>query len=159
MSWDRRHSLAFSGLWRGHAGWSLAWSSALGSALPWTPKTRRQIPTENALNESRRLGWTENTNLSLAWAPPLARGAVFGLEARNLFDFRTDALATVDGYPNPVSNTLYDDYGAYRTETGLGGGAFWSALPEGDPGHWVAVHDPRLMNAPRALRASIGARW
>ncbi|MBI5709837.1 MAG: hypothetical protein HZC42_05940 [Candidatus Eisenbacteria bacterium] len=62
-------------------------------------------------------------------------------------------------YPNPVINTIYDDYGAYRTETGLGGGAYWVHPPGGDPGYWVPVHDPRLFNPPRTVRASVGASW
>jgi hypothetical protein len=66
---------------------------------------------------------------------------------------------SVDGYPNPVIDTLYDDYGAYRTETGLGGGAYW-AQPAGDgDGYWVPVHDPRLLNPPCTVRVSVGATW
>src|SRR5262249_50838088 len=157
--WDRRHTLWFTGAWRGRGGFSAGWSSALLSPLPWTPKPTRQVPTDIGLNNSRRLSWNENTNVNLAWAIPRSRGLEAGLQIRNLIDFRTDEIATVDGSPNPVSNTLYDDYGAYRTETGLGGGAYYTYLPQGDPGHWVPVHDPRLMNPPRAVRASVGARW
>jgi len=159
LSWDRRHTLLFSGMWRARQNWSLGWSSALLSPLPWTPKPTRQIPTDIGAINSERLPWNENTNLSLRWAVPYARGVELGLEVRNLFDHRSDQIATVDGYPNPVSNTLYDDYGAYRTETGNGGGAYYTYLPEGAPGHWVPVHDPRLMNAPRTVRMSVGARW
>jgi hypothetical protein len=65
----------------------------------------------------------------------------------------------VDGYPNPVVNTLYDDYGAYRTETGLGGGAYWLDGVGGAPGSWVPVHDPRLAQPRRTVRASVGASW
>jgi hypothetical protein len=68
-------------------------------------------------------------------------------------------VATVDGYPNPAINTLYDDYGAYRTETGQGGGAYWLQPADGSPGHWVPVHDPRLLNPPRTVRFSLGASF
>ena len=159
LSWDRRHTFLLSGFWREGERWSMGWATAVLSPLPWTPKPLRQPLTDIAQINSRRLPWNENTNVSVSWAVPRSRGLVLGIEARNLFDHRSDQVATVDGYPNPISNTLYDDYGAYRTETGLGGGAFWTTLPEGDPGHWVPVHDPRLMNPPRALRASIGAKW
>ena len=40
---------------------------------------------------------------------------------RNLFDWRGDVASTLDGFPNPAINTLFDDYSAYRTETGLDG--------------------------------------
>jgi outer membrane receptor protein involved in Fe transport len=158
LSWDRRHSLVASGAWPVTRSVALAWTTAVSSPLPWTPKPRREEFTELGLVNSRRLAWSEATHLDLTWTPPRVHGLFLGLEVRNLFDNRAERAATVDGYPNPVINTLYDDYGAYRTETGLGGGAYWSQLGN-DPGHWVPVHDPRLFNPPRAVRMSVGARW
>ena len=92
-------------------------------------------------------------------AAPCARRSRFGLEARNLFDVRGERAGHLDGYPNPVINTLYDDYGAYRTETGQGGGAYWTHAADRHRGHWVPVHDARLSNPPRAVRASVSANW
>ncbi len=158
LSWDRRHTIALSGAWRWRERWQFGWSSVVGSPFPWTPKPLRQPFSDLSVVNSRRLDWTENTNVSLQWSPRYALGLTFGIEARNLFDGQYERAATVDGSPNPVINTTYDDYGAYRTETGLGGGAYWSQLP-GTEGHWVPVHDARLYNAPRSVRASIGARW
>ena len=157
LSWDRRHALLVTGLWQWWGRLTLAWSSSLGSPLPWTPKPRRQQLADLTLVNSRRFGWTQTTNLSLSFSPPYALGLTFGLEARNLFDDRSEAAATVDGFPNPIINTYYDDYGAYRTETGLAGGAYWTA-GAGSP-RWVPVHDPRLLTPARTLRASIGRRW
>ncbi|HVP14375.1 MAG TPA: hypothetical protein VMS88_02455, partial [Terriglobales bacterium] len=111
--------------------------------------------TDFGLVNSERFGWTENTNLDLRWRPPHALGLAFGLDVRNLFDNRAECAATVDGYPNPVINTHYDDYGAYRTLTGSGGGAYWVTTPDGS-GYWVPVNDERLRNPPRAIRASVG---
>jgi hypothetical protein len=156
LSWDRRHSFALAGLWR----WgrlSCAGLSSVGSALPWTPKPRREQPTDVTTVNSRRLGWSTVTHLGVTWTPPRLLGLTVGLEARNVFDDRSERAATVDGYPNPVVNTVFDDYGAYRTETGLPGGAYWST--SGGTGHWVPVHDPRLFNPPRTVRASIGRTW
>jgi hypothetical protein len=158
LSWDRRHSVAVSGAWRWGEQWSLAWSSLVGSPLPWTPKPRRYPMVDPSVQNSRRLGWTESTNLSAGWTPARARGLTFGVEVRNLFDGRYERAVTVDGYPNPVINTLYDDYGAYRTETGESGGAYWSQIGS-QPGRWIPVHDPRLYQPPRTIRASVGARW
>ena len=82
-----------------------------------------------------------------------------GFDVRNVFDWRGEVGTTVNGYPHPYINTLFDDYSAYRTETGLGGGAFWEdADGDGLPG-WVPVHDARLLSAPRTLRFSLGARF
>ena len=158
LSWDRRHSVLLSATWPYRQDWSFSWSTAVGSPLPWTPKPRRELLTDLSLVDSRRLEWTENTNVDVQWTPSFAHGLTLGLEARNLFDHRSDRYATVDGYPNPVVNTVYDDYGAYRTETGQGGGAYW--VPTGDgTGYWVPVHDPRLLEPPRAVRLSVGANW
>jgi len=155
VSWDRRHSLLLNGTWRWRANTRVSWSTSVASPLPWTPKPRRQPFTDLGLVNSRRLDWSENTNVNLAWTPRAARGLTFGIEARNLLDNRAAMFATVDGYPNPVINTRYDDYGAYRTETGHGGAAYWSALR----GQWIRVDDPRLTNPARTLRASISAVW
>ena len=130
----------------------------MSSPLPWTPKPRRAPFTDTALLNSERLGWVESTNLDLGWSPARMPGITLGLAVRNLFDNRAERVVSVDGYPSPVVNTVYDDYAAYRTETGLGGGAYWSQLGT-DPGHWVPVHDPRLFQPPRTIRASIAGRW
>jgi outer membrane receptor protein involved in Fe transport len=159
LSWDRRHSLALIGSAPWRRDWSLSWSTAVGSPLPWTPKPRRQAFTDLGLVNSRRLGWTEVSNFRVQWAPARLHGVELGLEMRNLFDNRGERVATADGYPNPAINTLYDDYGAYRTETGQGGGAYWVQPPDGNPGHWVPVHDPRLYNPPRTVRLCVGANF
>lgn len=157
LSWDRRHTLVVSGVWRWGSRLSVAGSSSLGSPLPWTPKPRREPPTDVTQVNTRRFGWTAVTHLGVTWTPPYALGLTFGFEARNLFDDRSERLATVDGFPNPVINTYFDDYGAYRTETGLGGGAYWTNA--GGTGHWVPVHDERLLTPSRTLRASVGRSW
>jgi outer membrane receptor protein involved in Fe transport len=154
LSWDRTHTIATDGTWPWRA-LSISWSTAVMSPLPWTPKPRRMPFTDLGAVNSRRLDWTENTNLRAEWSLPRLRSVVVGLEARNLFDERNERAATLDGYPNPIINTVYDDYGAYRTETGAGGGAYWSSITE----QWYPVHDPRLYNPPRAIRASFDVRW
>src|SRR5438445_694568 len=83
---------------------------------------------------------------TLRWfVPRVLRNVTRGLDVRNVFDSRYDVAATVDGYPNLEINTLYDDYGASRAETGRPGGAYWNDRNgDGVPG-WVPVHDPRLI--------------
>jgi hypothetical protein len=132
----------------------------VGSPLPWTPKPRRQTLTDLGVVNSERLKWTESTNVNARWTPSFLHGLTFGLEARNLFDDRSERAVTVDGYPNPLINTVYDDYSAYRTETGQGGGAFWvPSAPGSTTGTWVPVNDARLFYPPRAVRLSVGANW
>jgi hypothetical protein len=159
LSWDRRHTLTFA-LWREWKQFSLAWSTQAGSGLPWTPATRRQLEADLSRVNTMRFNGAESSALSARWTPPrLAAHASIGLEVRNVFDYRSDARATVDGYPHFEINTIYDDYGAYRTETGNGGGAYWDDKSgDGIPG-WVPVHDPRLANPPRTVRLELGARW
>jgi hypothetical protein len=159
LSWDRRHSFLLSGVWPLKRDMSLSWSATVGSPLPWTPKPRREQFTDVALVNSRRLGWTENTNLDVQWKPAFAHGLELGFAVRNLFDDRSEQAVTLDGFPNPLINTVYDDYGAYRAETGQSGGAYWVEPASGAPGYWVPVHDPRLFNPPRAVRVTLGASW
>jgi hypothetical protein len=156
LSWDRRYALSFSGAWPLRDRWTLAWATVGGSGLPWTPKVRREPFTDLSQVNSRRFGWSENTDASLRWRPRFGSGLVFGFEARNLFDEHTEQAVTVDGYPHDLINTVFDDYGAYRTETGQPGGAWWD---ERGGGRWVVVNDPRLFSAPRRLRASVSASW
>jgi hypothetical protein len=160
LSWDRRHSLQLAAAWPWRETWSFSWSTIVGSPLPWTPKPRRQTLTDLGVVNSERLKWTESTNVNARWTPSFLHGLTFGLEARNLFDDRSERAVTVDGYPNPLINTVYDDYSAYRTETGQGGGAFWvPSAPGSTTGTWVPVNDARLFYPPRAVRLSVGANW
>jgi len=160
LSWDRRHTLGCSGYWPMFERWTVSWSTVLGSSLPWTPKPRRAPIDTLAEVNSARLGISENTDISVRWDPPVFPIPLsFGFEVRNLFDNRTDRAATVDGYPHAVINTVFDDYSAYRTETGEKGGAYWYDLDGDGTPEWVPVHDPRLLGPPRRLRLSVGARW
>jgi hypothetical protein len=159
LSWDQRHTIATNGAWTlPWNGMSVSWATAVGSPLPWTPKERREVFMDLSVTNSRRLGWTENTDLGLRWALPRSPFTV-GLDVTNLFDSRFERAVTVNGYPHPFINTYYDDYGAYRTETGQGGGAYWVQPPDGSPGHWVAVHDARLQSPPRTVRLSVAASF
>jgi len=155
LDWDQRHGLAFLGAWRPRRDLLLSWSTRLASGLPWSPARRRTLEADLSRMNSARLSWTENTAVALRFLPPWPRGLGVGMEVRNLFDWRGDIQTTVDGYPNPSINTVYDDYSAYRSETGRGGGAYWDdANGDGYRG-WVPVHDPRLAGAPRTIRGSL----
>jgi outer membrane receptor protein involved in Fe transport len=157
LSWDRHHTVVANAAAPLRRGFALSWSTVVGSPLPWTPKDLHQPVTDIGLVNSRRLGWTEVTNVDLRWTPSGARAITLALEARNLFDERAEVGVTVDGYPNPSINTVYDDYSAYRTATGRSGGGYW--VDDGSGGHWVAVHDPRLAQEPRSVRLGAGVRW
>ncbi|HUK62989.1 MAG TPA: hypothetical protein VLV15_06645, partial [Dongiaceae bacterium] len=155
LDWDRRHTLSLAAEWRRAGRGSLAWTTVVGSAFPWTPRDRRQLEADLSTENTRRLAWNEASTLAARWTPRFLRGSAIGLDVRNVFDFRGEAAATLDGYPNPVINTLYDDYGAYRTETGKAGGAYYDDRDgDGLPG-WVPVYDRRLSLPPRAVRMSI----
>jgi outer membrane receptor protein involved in Fe transport len=159
LNWDRRHTLTLA-LWREWRDVALSWSTQAGSGLPWTPATARQLEGDLSRVNTRRLDWTEWSALSLRWSPAWLRSrASVGVEVRNVFDFRGAARATVDGYPHPVINTIYDDYGAFREETGLGGGAWWDDANGDRIPRWARVHDPRLDTPPRTVRLSLGANW
>jgi outer membrane receptor protein involved in Fe transport len=159
LAWDQRHRLTFTALWSG-SRWDLAWSSVLGSGLPWTPAERRQPAADLSMVHSRRLDWATLSDLTARKRLFSSRSPIsVGLEVRNVFDFRGPRIVSIDGSPNPVINTAFDDYAAYRTETGRGGGAYWNDRDgDGSPG-WVPVGDPRLDLAPRRIRLSVETGW
>ena len=160
LDWDRRHSASLA-WFVGLPGWgSMSLSTLVGSGLPWTPRARRQLEGDVSTYNTERFKWSEVSNASLRWPIPRWLPSVtLGVDVRNVFDSRSDLFATVDGYPNLQINTLYDDYGAYRTETGQPGGAYWNDRNgDGYPG-WVPVHDPRLTSAPRTIRMGASLVW
>ena len=53
LDWDQRHSVVLSILMQHSRWWSLAWSTIVGSPLPWTPRPRREFQTEQADINSR----------------------------------------------------------------------------------------------------------
>jgi len=159
LDWDQRHTFVFDGWWRLPHGASWSWTTSAGSPLPWTPATRRSVTTDPSLANARRLGWTSVTSLAANWQPPSLHAVTIGFEVHNLFDDRSQDQVSVDGHPHPYINTYYDDYAAYRTETGKDGSAYWDGSQgNGQPG-WVRVDDPRLRATPRTIRFRVGAKW
>ncbi len=159
LSWDQSHRFTFAARWSGH-GLVAGWSTVAASGFPWTPAGIRTTPADRSATHSRRLPAYSVTDLSLrASLPRRWSGVGCGLEVRNLFDLRGSQRVSLDGYPNPVINTAYDDYAAHRTDTGVGGGAFWND-PDGDGRFgWTRVRDPRLDFAPRTIRLSFQRDW
>ena len=163
LDWDQRHALAlsvFANVWR---DLDVSWHTRAASGLPWTPLHR--LPTDpdawpppyadQSLLNSRRLPWSENTNVAVRYTPALLSRATVLFMVTNLFGNTTERLATISGYPNSRIGTLYDEYGAFRTETGLGGGAYWNDTNGDGAREWVRVNDPRLGAAPRSLRLGV----
>ncbi len=113
----------------------------------WTPGPQAAAQT---LPGSSRGVLSPSPRVGIAY--PVSVRDVFsllGCSAPNLFNHLNERAATVDGFPNILVNTIYDDYGAYRTQTGEGG-AYLSRTGFGDP-VWVPVHDAHLYDAPRAV--------
>lgn len=164
LDWDRRHVFTLDAAWRRPHAWTLAWVTQVASGAPWTPAVSYTDPvlgpvftSDLAAVNSARLPWSEQSSLSARCEPPRLHGLRLLLEVRNVFDFRGPLLASLPGYPNPVINSLYDEYAGYRTVTGLGGGGFWND-PAGDGRNvWTPVHDPRLDARPRLVRLGIEA--
>lgn len=160
LDWDRRHTIALSGFWQAPHDLLVSWSAAVGSPLPWTPALPRTEASDLSLENSRRLGWEETTNVALRWRVPGTRDHLtMGLDVHNLFGRRNEVATRVDGYPQPLINTYYDDYSAYRAETGRGGGGYYDDADQDGLPDWVPVNDPRLFSPPRSIRMSLAAGW
>jgi len=162
LDWDRGHMLNFDGVWREPHVFTLAWVTQVSAGQRWTPTVAYAgqangplvTPDLNAVN-SRQLPMTERTDLAFRWEPVPLRGARLLVDVRNVFGSSGDAFVSVPGFPNPLINTQRDDYAGHRTDTGSGGGAYWDPRLNGGQGGWVAVDDPRLRIAPRAVRFGI----
>ena len=162
LDWDRGSMLGFDGVWREPHVFTLAWVTQIASGARWTPtiayagQTSGPLvtPDLSAVN-SRQLPWTERTDFAFRWELAPLRGARLLVDVHNLFDSSGEAFVSVPGFPNPVVNTLQDDYAGYRTDTKRGGGAYWDPRLNGGQGGWVPVNDPRLRVSPRAVRFGI----
>ncbi len=132
-----------------------AWTTVIASGLPWTPAATRQAESDLSLVNSKRLPMSAVSDLALEGRLPgrFARASL-GLDVRNVFDWRGPRRVSIDGYPNPVINTQFDDYAAHREQTSTGGAAFWD-----DAFGWVRVSDPRLDATPRMVRLVLETEW
>ncbi len=160
LDWDIEHALGLDGAHRIGNRVRVSWSTRLATGRPWTPiesdSAVSVLPPQYANQDhvnSRRLRWSESTQLDVRVELPRARGVVALLSVSNLFDHRGDLLAAVDGFPNPRINTAYDEYEAYRTATGKGGGGYWNGV--GAARGWVPAYDPRLGQRARQVRLGI----
>jgi len=160
LSWDQRHTISLLLSSVAPFGLHLAWTTTAASGRPWSPSPPRSLPPDLSFINSRRFPWSETSSLRVDWRPPYTGGRLsLGLEARNLFDERTESAATLSGFPNPLINTVYDDYGAWRNISGVSGGAYWNDKDgDGLPG-WIPAHDPRLLVPARSVRLALGLSW
>ncbi len=163
LDWDQRHTFSLDANVRPRPWLGVAWITRVGSPRPWTPVVGFHDAYEDGVPQpyypillnSARLGWSETTDLTVRVRAARPRALTWTLDVRNLFGSRYVTAATANGYPHAFLNTVYDEYGAYRTDTGNGGGAYWDA-PDSDGNYrWVPVNDPRLRSAPRSVRLGV----
>ena len=164
LDWAREHMVGLDAVWREPHAFTFGWITQVASGPHWTPTVSDQgvpggplVAPDLAAVNSRRLAWTERTDVVLRFEHPALHGAKLLFDVRNVFNTRGDAFASVAGFPNPEINSLRDDYAGYRTETGRGGGAYWDPRLNGGAGGWVPVSDPRLVRNPRSVRLGIEA--
>ena len=104
LDWDRRHGLALTAVVAAKPWLDVSWSTVGGSGLPWTPREQGRLDFDQTRTNSMRLPWSETTAVALQLTPRFldrytagATGHVtLGLEVRNLFDERGDALTTTE---------------------------------------------------------------
>lgn len=163
LDWDLTHVLTFGATVHTARQYDLSWATRVASGRPWTPLYRdgndsSEWPpaySDQGLVNSRRFPWAENTDVALRFKPRVLRGGRLMITVRNLFDCVHELNATLSGYPNSHINTLYDEYSAYRTESGNGGGAYWNDANGDGQREWVPVNDPRLRAPRRSMRLGI----
>jgi len=116
------------------AGFAFAWTSRVGSALPGAPRGRRQVDNDPSIVNSRRLETSECRAPRFGWQPRRLSRATLAIEVRNVFDSRHDNRVSVDGYPNPIINSFYDDYAAYPQRDRARGRRLLERAPRTSPG-------------------------
>ncbi|MFN8588372.1 MAG: TonB-dependent receptor [Candidatus Eisenbacteria bacterium] len=163
LDWDLAHVFTFGAAVHTIRQYDLSWATRIATGRPWTPLYRESTDqsewppaySDQGLVNANRMPWTENTDVALRFKPRLLRGGRMMLAVKNLFDNVHELNATLSGFPNSRINTLYDEYSAYRTETGHGGGAYWNDANGDGVREWVPVNDPRLRAPRRSLRVGI----
>ncbi len=163
LDWDLTHVFTFGAAVHTARQYDVSWTTRIATGRPWTPLHRTTADasdwppaySDQGLVNAERMPWAENTDVALRIKPRLLRGGRVMIAVRNLFDCVHELNATLSGYPNSRINTLYDEYSAYRTETGNGGGAYWNDANGDGQREWVPVNDPRLRAPRRSVRLGI----
>jgi len=159
LRWDQRHTLSATLSLSDEKNWRSSFIYQFGSGLPYTPHEREERRQDPALVYSKRLPSTSTLSMQgernfRAWGQSLT----LYVQATNLLDAQGITTLQPDLWPPGAINS--QAYNIYYVETGRAGGAFLTQDQDGDGREdWYPVHDPRVFQQGRSIRAGLGVQF
>ncbi len=159
LDWDQRHNISATLSLGNEKDWRASFVYQFGSGFPYTPHEREERRQNPELINSRRLPSVSTMSMQgerffRAWGQSLTlyvQGTNL-LDATNISDLEPSIWP--EGAINPQA------YNIYYTETGRAGGAFLTQDQNGDGKEdWFPVHDPRVFQQGRTIRAGLGVQF
>jgi len=130
-----------------------------GSGFPFTPHERLERRQNPELTNSRRLPSVSTLSMQgerffRAWGQNLT----LYVQGTNLLD--AENISDLEPSIWPPGALNQQSYNIYYSETGRAGGAFLTQDQDGDGKEdWYPVHDPRVFQQGRTIRAGLGVQF
>ena len=159
LDWDQRHNISATLSLGNEKDWRASFVYQFGSGFPFTPHEREERRQNPELINSRRLPSVSTLSMQgerffRAWGQNLT----LYVQGTNLLDATNISDLEPSIWPEAPLNP--QSYNIYYTETGRAGGAFLTQDLDGDGKEdWFPVHDPRVFQQGRTIRAGLGVQF
>jgi outer membrane receptor protein involved in Fe transport len=159
LDWDQRHNISATLSLGNEKDWRTSFVYQFGSGFPFTPHEREERRQNPELTNSRRLPSVSTLSMQgerffRAWGQSLT----LYVQGNNLLDATNISDLEPTIFPEAPLNP--QSYNIYYTETGRAGGAFLTQDQNGDGKEdWFPVHDPRVFQQGRTIRAGLGVQF
>jgi len=159
LKWDQRHNISATLSLGNEKDWRTSFVYQFGSGFPYTPHAREERRQNPEDINSRRLPSVSTLSMQgerffRAWGQNLT----LYVQGTNLLDAENISELDPDIWPEGQINPR--SYVIYYSETGRAGGAFLTQDQNGDGREdWYPVHDPRVFQQGRTIRAGLGVQF
>src|SRR3989475_1456078 len=159
LDWDQRHNVSATMSLGNEKDWRASFVYVFGSGFPFTPHERQERRQNPEATNSRRLPSVSTLSMQgerffRAWGQNLT----LYVQGTNLLD--AENISDLEPSIWPPGATNQQSYNIYYSETGRAGGAFLTQDQDGDGREdWFPVHDPRVFQQGRTIRAGLGVQF
>ncbi len=159
LDWDQRHNISATLSLGNEKDWRASFVYQFGSGFPYTPHERQERRQNPELINSRRLPSVSTLSMQgerffRAWGQNLT----LYVQGTNLLD--AENISDLEPSIWPPGAINQQSYNIYYSETGRAGGAFLTQDQDGDGKEdWYPVHDPRVFQQGRTIRAGLGVQF
>src|SRR2546427_750885 len=159
LDWDQRHNISATMSLGNEKDWRASFVYVFGSGFPFTPHERQERRQNPEATNSRRLPSVSTLSMQgerffRAWGQNLT----LYVQGTNLLD--AENISDLEPSIWPPGATNQQSYNIYYSETGRAGGAFLTQDQDGDGREdWFPVHDPRVFQQGRTIRAGLGVQF